>query len=160
MQDIVNNYISGKRFCVDYLLTGNEEETRKKAEAICVEQTVEFPKDLITQNFILDSIVGKIEGFSQIKDNLFKATISYAIEITGFNLIQLLNVIFGNSSMKPDIRVQKIDLPKELLKFFKGPRFGKDGLRKLLGVPERPLLCSATKPLGLSSQELAGMTYQ
>ncbi len=160
MRDAANNSISGKRFSVDYLLTGSEEETRKKAEAICVEQTVEFPIDLITENFILDSIVGKIESFSRITDNKFKATISYAIEITGFNLIQLLNAIFGNSSIKPDIRVQKFDLPDELLNFFKGPRFGKDGLRELLGVPKRPLLCSATKPLGLSSQELADMTYQ
>ncbi len=160
MHEGVNNYISGKRFSVDYLLAGDEEETRREAEAICIEQTVEFPKDLITKNFILDSIVGKIEDFSRISNNKYKATISYAIEITGFNLIQLLNVIFGNSSMKPDIKVQKFDLPDELLKFFKGPRFGKDGLRELLRVPERPLLCSAAKPLGLSSQELADMTYQ
>ena len=55
MPESLNNYISGKRFNVDYQLTGNEEETRKKAEAICVEQTVEFPKDLITENFILDN---------------------------------------------------------------------------------------------------------
>jgi len=160
MREGVNNCISGKRFSVDYLLTGNEEETRRKAEEICIEQTVEFPKDLITKKFILESIVGKIEAFSRITDDQYQATISYAIEITGFNLIQLLNVIFGNSSMKPNIKVQKFDLPNELLQYFKGPRFGKNGLRELLRVPKRPLLCSAAKPLGLSSQELADMTYQ
>ncbi|MDH3519015.1 MAG: RuBisCO large subunit C-terminal-like domain-containing protein, partial [Myxococcales bacterium] len=36
-----------------------------------------------------------------------------------------------------------------------GPRFGLEGLRKLLGVHERALTCTAVKPLGQSPQALA-----
>ncbi len=40
--------LSGERFRVVYQLTGPDEaDARARAEAICVEQTVEFPGDLI-----------------------------------------------------------------------------------------------------------------
>src|SRR5699024_6197094 len=38
----------------------------------------------------------------------------------------------------------------------RGPRFGGDGLRSLLGVESRPLLATALKPMGSSADELAG----
>jgi len=86
--------------------------------------------------------------------------ISYADEISGFDLVQLLNVIFGNSSIQPGVRVHRMDLSDGVLKSFKGPRFGKDGWRDLLGVPERPIMATALKPMGLNAQELADMAYK
>src|SRR5690606_2754524 len=90
----------------------------------------------------------------------FEATISYAVETTGCELTQFLNVVFGNSSIKPGIRVERLDLPPGLLNAFKGPRLGRDGLRALLGVPTRPLLCTALKPMGLSAKALAEFAYR
>jgi ribulose-bisphosphate carboxylase large chain len=40
---------------------------------------------------------------------------------------------------------------------FPGPSQGIDGIRKLLGVYDRPLACTALKPMGLSVRELAIM---
>jgi ribulose-bisphosphate carboxylase large chain len=48
-------------------------------------------------------------------------------------------------------------LPPELLRRFPGPRFGVPGLRSLLGVPTRPLLATALKPMGLGTPALAEM---
>jgi ribulose-bisphosphate carboxylase large chain len=90
----------------------------------------------------------------------FEAAISYAIETTGFELPQLLNVMFGNTSMQPYIRVERLELPASLLQAFKGPRFGRAGLRKLVNAPERPLLCTALKPMGLPAKDLADLAYQ
>ena len=42
---------------------------------------------------------------------------------------QLLNVIFGNSSIQPGLRVEDVSLPEALLGRFAGPRFGTAGLR-------------------------------
>ena len=53
-----------------------------------------------------------------------------------------------------------MELPPVLLDAFKGPRFGRDGLRALLGVPKRPLLCTALKPMGLSPKQLGEQAYQ
>jgi len=90
----------------------------------------------------------------------FEAVISYAVETAGGELTQLLNVIFGNISIKPGIRVDRLDLPSALLAIFKGPRFGRQGIRDLLGVADRPLLCTALKPQGLSARQLADLAYQ
>ncbi|MGD2087245.1 MAG: RuBisCO large subunit C-terminal-like domain-containing protein [Candidatus Aminicenantes bacterium] len=157
---IVSIKLSGERFKVIYRLKGSEREAHSKAEDICIEQTIEFPADLVKGGDIRDHIFGRIESFQPIEENCWEVIISYAIEITGFELTQLVNVMFGNFSLKPGVRVERLELPGSLLKYFKGPRFGIPGVRDLLGVAERPLFCTALKPMGLSCQDLAELAYQ
>lgn len=153
--------LSGERFRIVYQLTAsNEAEAREKAWSICLEQTVEFPDDLVPEGDIRDHIFGRIESFDAAGEHRYRVVISYAVETTGFELTQLLNVAFGNTSIKPGIRLDRFDLPESLLRAFKGPRFGRAGLRRRLGVPHRPLLCTALKPMGLPPQELAKLAYQ
>jgi len=156
----VSLHLSGDRFQVTYRLTGNEAEARAKAEDICVEQTIEFPAELVPEGDIRSQIMGRIESLQLIKPGFYRAIISYPIEITSFELTQLINVIFGNISIKPGIRVEQVDLPPALLEAFEGPRFGQDGLRALLGVAKRPLLATALKPMGLSPAQLADQAYR
>ncbi len=152
--------LSGERFHVIYKLTGDEATARAKADDICIEQTIEFPAELIGNDDIRGQIFGRVESLTRLDDAHFEAAISYAVETSGFELTQLLNVIFGNSSIKPGIRVERLELPDVLLQAFKGPRFGRDGLRDYLGVGQRPLLCTALKPMGLSAQALADYAFQ
>ena len=154
--------LSGERFQVSYRLTGvaTEDQARAKAFDICVEQSIEFPADLAPNGDICDQLIGRIESLQRLEDASFTATISYAIETAGGELTQLLNVIFGNSSIKPGIRVERLDLPESLLTVYRGPRFGRAGLRDLLGVYDRPLLCTAIKPMGLSPKDLADQARQ
>jgi len=153
--------ISGERFSVIYHLTGSEKEAYAKAQDICVEQTVEYPYELLAPGFIKDEVVGRIESFAPLRSKQgYQVTISYAIELAANELTQLLNVIFGNISIKPGILVDKLILPDSLLKAFRGPRFGREGLRQLLGVSQRPLLFAAIKPMGLTSAQLADIVYQ
>ncbi len=151
---------SAERFSVLYRLFGDEQEARVMAENICIEQTVEFPADEVPEGIIRDHVFGRIEVFERVDRESFKAVISYAVEIAAGELTQLLNVIFGNSSIKPGIRVEHLEFPESLLAKFKGPRFGREGLRRLLNVPKRPLLATAVKPMGLSCAELAELAYQ
>ncbi|HET6365136.1 MAG TPA: RuBisCO large subunit C-terminal-like domain-containing protein [Nitrospirota bacterium] len=151
---------SSGRFFVTYRLFGGEQEARAKAEDICLEQTVEFPGDLVPEGIIRNHVFGRIESLQPWDTQSFKAVISYAVEIAAGELTQFLNVVFGNSSIKPGIRVEHLDLPGSLLRRFKGPRFGREGIRRLVNVPKRPLLSTALKPMGLSSKELADLAYQ
>jgi ribulose-bisphosphate carboxylase large chain len=155
-----SSLFSGDRFSVTYRLFGNEKEACVKAEDICIEQTVEFPGDLVPEGIIRDHVFGRIESFGPWGPDSYKAIISFAVEIAAGELTQFLNVLFGNSSIKPGIRVEHLDLPESLLRCFKGPRFGREGLRRLLNVPKRPFLSTALKPMGLSSKELADLAYQ
>lgn len=152
--------LSGNRFRVVYHLFGDEATAHAKAKDICLEQTVEFPDDLTPDGDIRDKVLGQIEAFSHVSDNCYAATISFADEIGGPELPQLLNVIYGNISIKPGIRVERLELSASLLAHYQGPRFGQQGLRDLLGIPTRPLLMTALKPMGLANEELAKLAYQ
>ena len=147
--------ISGERFFATYHIAGDHAQATATAHDICLEQTVEFPDELIPDGMIRDHIVGRIESLTEVSAERFCVRISYAIETVGNELTQFLNVIFGNISIKQGIRLVDIELPKSLCTMVKGPRFGCDGLRRLLNVKDRPLLCTALKPMGSTAEELA-----
>lgn len=152
--------LSGERFSVVYRLVGSEADCRARADEICVEQTIEFPLDLVGRSDIREGIVGRVEEFSPLAPDRYEAFVSYAVETVGHELSQLLNVAFGNTSLKPGIRLERLLLSETLLAHFRGPRFGRRGLRELFDAPERPLLCTALKPMGLSPAELAALASQ
>lgn len=148
-------HLSGERFAAIYELWGNEKEAQEKAQDICYEQTVEFPGDLLPEGVIKSSVVGKIEAFLPAGQDRYRATILFAVETAGKDITQLLNVAYGNISIKPGIRLVGLELPASMLADYPGPRFGRRGLRKILGIPDRPLSATALKPMGLSPKELA-----
>ncbi len=143
------------RLAITYLLTCSPGESpAEKARDVALEQTVELPADCVPAE-ILESVVGRVESLEPAGDR-HVARISYPVEALGGELPQLLNLLFGNVSMKAGIRVEEIDWPPAVLELLPGPRHGVEGLRRLCGVAEpRPLLCAALKPLGLSAGELA-----
>ncbi len=153
-------YLSGERFSVLYRIAGGETLAMERARDILLEQTVEFPAELVPEGRIRDDILGRIESFEPAGDESFEVRISFCAESAGNELPQLLNVIFGNISMKPGIRVMRLLLSEKILALFKGPRFGAAGLRDLLNVHDRPLLCTALKPMGLCSKDLAALAYR
>lgn len=152
--------LSGSRFRAVYQLQGPASAARARAEDICIEETIEYPPELVSPGDIRDHVFGQIESFVPLEDGSWRAVISYADEISGWELPQLINVLFGNISMKPGIRLVELDLSAGLLTRFKGPRFGVSGLRTKLNVFGRPLLATATKPMGLTPAQLAAMAYE
>jgi ribulose-bisphosphate carboxylase large chain len=147
------------RFHVHYHLAATDErDARARAVAITLEQTVEVDDALVPPGFIREQIIGRLEELVPSEDG-FGAIISYAESSSAFELTQLLNVIFGNSSIKPGIKVADVRLSAGLLRHFPGPRFGISGLRRRLGIAARPLLCTALKPMGESPAQLADKAY-
>ena len=119
-------------FSVNYLIKSSKNEIRKKTFEICVEQTIEFPYHLVKSKYIKNNIVGKIVSIKKVEKNLFRAKISYDEIITGNEFTQFLNVLFGNTSIKPNIKIEKIIPSKSIIRNFKGPVFGIQGIRKTL----------------------------
>ena len=152
--------LSGDRFAATYRLRGSEDEAAATAADICIEQTVEFPADLVERADIRDQVFGRVRSLRRIDGECCEAVIEFAVEIAGGELTQLLNVLFGNISLEPGIRLVGLDLPPSLLRSFAGPRFGRRGLRALLGAGARPLVCTALKPMGLSPTELADQAHR
>jgi ribulose-bisphosphate carboxylase large chain len=146
------------RFAAWYRLTGDEAEARGKAEDLCLEQTVECPADILPKGFIPDQVVGHLVSLKKSSTPgmpAYDALVSFLNDTTGGELTQLLNVLYGNISLKKGFRLSRLEDGGILWAGFKGPRFGREGLRKLLGIPHRPLLSTAIKPMGLQPEELA-----
>lgn len=152
--------VSGERFTAVYEFHGDPSIAATRANALRVEQTIEFPADLVPDDDIQHHVVGRIESIDEVGPERTRAVVSYAVETTGFELPQLLNVLWGNSSILPGIRLVDVVLPDSLLARFPGPRFGVAGLRELLDAPTRPLLATALKPMGLSPERLADAAYE
>lgn len=152
--------VSGARFRGVYHIQGDDQTARARAEDICIEETIEYPPELVPPGDLRDHVFGQIESLDPLEDGSWRAVISYADEISGYELPQLMNVLFGNVSMKPGIRLMGLDLSDGILTRFRGPRFGVAGVREKLGVFERPLLATATKPMGLSAAQLAAMAHE
>lgn len=150
---------NGERIHALYHLTGREAGARAKAQDLCLEQTVELPDALVQDEKIRAHVFGRIESLDPIAKDLYQARISFATEIIGHELTQLLNVLFGNISIKPGIRLERVELPASFSQKFRGPRFGRAGLREFLKVEKRPLLCTALKPMGMSVVQLAALAY-
>ncbi len=152
--------LSGKRFSVEYSFFGSEKEARINAESTCVEQTIEFPPELLPDNRYWRSIQGCLEHFERTSEGHFRARISYAAETTSLDIVQILNVIYGNIAMIRGIRVEDVTFPAEMLAAFKGPRFGLEGVRNLSGSYARPLICATIKPMGLAMESFEEIAYE
>ena len=92
------------------------------------------------------------------------AKIAYPIELfEQGNMPNILSSVAGNvfglKALK-NLRLNDVALPAELVKSFKGPKFGIEGIRKLLKVPERPLVGTIIKPkLGLKTVDHVRVAY-
>jgi 2,3-diketo-5-methylthiopentyl-1-phosphate enolase len=64
----------------------------------------------------------------------------------GEQIPMLLTTVVGNISMGGDIKLVDVRFPKKYVAGFKGPKFGIEGIRKILGVKKRPLLNNMIKP--------------
>src|SRR5207249_4954211 len=114
------------------------------ARAFALEQTVELP-DGIASPAIEEQIVGRVEAIEPLAAEKWRAVIAYPEAVTGDDVPQLLNVLFGNISMRSAVRISAVEWPHSVLSRMPGPRFGIEGLRALCGMPRRPLLCAALK---------------
>lgn len=144
-----------ERLAVTYVLAcSTEAEARSRARDIALEQTVELP-DSCYPSEIEERIVPRLEELAPLRAGSFRAVLSFNLGEVGSDVLQLMNLLYGNISLKPGILVADVAWPAELLATLPGPRFGIPGIRKLTGVADRPLLCVALKPMGLSSHALA-----
>ncbi|MFC1585805.1 RuBisCO large subunit C-terminal-like domain-containing protein [Fibrobacterota bacterium] len=148
------------RFSVTYRVSVRDGRSiREHLEDIALEQTAEAPRKCIPEQLIRDGILGSVHRIKDMDESnsVYEAVISYRNDISSFSVPQLLNVLYGNISLKDNIKLTGLSLPEDFQGVFPGPGTGIEGLRKILGVYRRPLACTALKPMGLSCRQLAEM---
>ena len=150
------------RFTVTYFIrAADEAEARQRALDIALEQTVEIPRDVVPKGYVEDEILGRLESLEKDAEGRpgYVAAISYSEDDIGGDFLQFLNIVFGNSSIKPGLKVEEIGLSPGILKLCPGPRHGMDGLRARAGIGAMPLMMSAIKPVGLPTRDLARLAH-
>jgi ribulose-bisphosphate carboxylase large chain len=143
---------------VTYLVRAAAGEIGARAEALMLEQAVELPRAAAARDrWVAAHILGAVEAVQPLGGNLHRVTISHPVATVARDPAQLLNVLFGNSSLQPDVVLADVDLPESAFTWLPGPRAGITGLRELTGVAGRPLLATALKPMGLRPDRLAAL---
>jgi 2,3-diketo-5-methylthiopentyl-1-phosphate enolase len=149
------------------------EEILKLAVMMAAEQTtgtwIQVPGET---GDIVEKFRGKVLNIWEIPDNeqfrhsteeqrTFIIQIGFPWHNFGPQIPMMLTTIFGNISMIGDIKLLDVQFPKEFVEKFPGPRFGINGIRKLLGVSQRPLLNNMVKPsTGITPDQGAELLYQ
>lgn len=148
------------RLTAIYRIHCSHAEIARKAEALSIEQSVEMPLDAIDDAFVLAEIAGRLGEIEDCGDGSFRVRVSLAASTAGHEPGQLMNMLFGNSSLHDDVTLEDVELPGALVKAFCGPSSGIGGLRDRVGARGRALTCSAIKPQGLSPALLADLVYR
>lgn len=146
-----------------YRIFDDKANFEKKAESIAVGMTVgswtELPqakRDAMKQH--LGQVVEvKVYEPENVKpgERYGDVTIAYPDINFSKDIPALLVTTFGKISMDGKIKLMSLGFSDAFASHFPGPKFGIQGVRDLLGVPDRPLLMSIFKSvIGLSADEL------
>jgi len=128
-----------------------------RAQMLALEQSVEMPLEAVTDRRVLDEVLARVDRIEPQADGTSLARLQLACESVGEDAGQLMNMLFGNCSLQPDVELVDIEVPASLAQAFGGPNLGIDGLRRLTGAVGRPLTCTALKPIGSTVDQLADL---
>jgi ribulose-bisphosphate carboxylase large chain len=132
---------------------------RKAAEAVAGESSIGTWTDVKSSRPYVERLAARV---FEINEPFIK--VAYPRELFELdNVPQILSSVAGNifgMKIVRNLRLEDINLPDKAIRSFKGPRFGIGGVRKLVGVPLRPLVGTIVKPkLGLRTRDHAGVAY-
>jgi ribulose-bisphosphate carboxylase large chain len=138
-----------------YVVQADAGAIQARAEALLLEQTVELPRAALRDRTVRERVVGEVERIEPYDSARYRVVIAQPLAATALDPAQLLNVVFGNASLWPDVVLDDLDLPDHAFAAFPGPTLGAEGWRGLTGVADRPLTATALKPMGLDAVALA-----
>jgi ribulose-bisphosphate carboxylase large chain len=140
-----------ERFTVTYHVRSDAASIEARSWAIAVEQSVEMPLAAIDEPEVLFNIVGKVEQIDDLGSGTFAVRIGLALATIGDDPGQLLNMLFGNTSLHDDVILRDAVIPQQLRTNIKGT----PALRERMGIARRAFTGSALKPQGLAPERLA-----
>jgi ribulose-bisphosphate carboxylase large chain len=130
-----------------------------RAQVLALEQSIEMPAEAVTDPRVLHEVVARVDEVRPQDDGSALARLALSAESIGSDAGQLMNMLFGNSSLHSDVEVVDIRVPDALARVFGGPNHGIAGVRARVGAgSSRPLTCTALKPIGSTPAALSAMS--
>ena len=147
-----------------FYIEPNKVSFKEAAGAVASESSVgTWTKSLSTETKEVLKFLHKIQArVFEIDGNYIK--IAYPLELFELgNMPQIMSSIAGNIfGMKAvkNLRLQDVEFPKKMIHSFKGPKYGIEGIRKILKIKDRPICGTIIKPkLGLNAKQHAKVAY-
>jgi ribulose-bisphosphate carboxylase large chain len=133
---------------------------KEAAGGVAAESSVGTWTELTTVKPYIDKLAARVFN---IEGNIAKIAYPQELFEPG-NMPNILSSIAGNVfglRALENLRLIDIDFPSKLVKSFKGPKFGIEGIRRLLKVYDRLLVGTIIKPkLGLKTADHAKVAYE
>jgi len=158
------NYI----ICTYYVETSGTLESA--GEAIAAEESIGTWTDIKTIKLdIQQRLAAKAFKFEEKEKGTGLIKIAFPLELFDLEKGGIPNImsmitgnLFGLSALK-NVRLLDAQFPKSMLTYFPGPKFGLEGVRKIVGTQKnrRPHLGTIIKPkVGLNPSETAEVAYE
>jgi len=148
--------------CEFYLEAKN---LRKVAGGVAAESSIGTWTETRTVQKYMLKLAAKVFNIKLLNANSAIIKIAYPNELfEPGNLANIMSSVAGNVFGMKDVenlRLNDIIFPKNIVKSFKGPKYGIEGVRKIAGVKDRPLVGTIVKPkLGLNTRDHASVAYK
>lgn len=159
----------------------NLDYTPGRDEMVCkfyVEPSKGVDMEYVLEQLAAESSVGTWTELTTMKPDIQEKLAAHTFRVEGNiayvsypfeafehgNVSQLLSSVAGNVfglDALSNLRLLDVSFPEKLLRYYPGPKYGIEGLRKLLRVKNRPFLGTIIKPkMGLSPGEHARVAYE
>jgi len=143
---------------------------QRAAEEIAAEESIGTWTEVGTiPSRVLEKLSAKAFEFRTSEGRSGLVKIAYPLDLldseTG-GIPNLLSIVAGNLfglTALDNVRIVELQLPRGFISVFKGPKFGIEGVRKLVGTERdrRPHIGTIIKPkVGLSPKETAKVAYE
>jgi 2,3-diketo-5-methylthiopentyl-1-phosphate enolase len=134
-------------------------DAHKQAKVIAVGQTVgSWSEDFAHRETTFRQHLAEVVTVESREDQSSQATVRFPLANVEGDIASLLTMIFGKYSMAGAAKVVAVRLPED---YGQHPAVGMSGIRKTLGVSDRPLIMAIFKPaLGLSPEDHAQILQQ
>ncbi len=162
-----------EEFIVTYHLAFQLESVERSVELLLAEMTsgiqyyskrdgVQMDRVQDTLPFVDESVMGEVRSLAQIDGDTYSVKFAFPAENLDVKLGGITNLwpmvageVFNFHFIKSAALID-LDLPDSFQKYYRGPGFGIEGVRDLVGVEKGPIFGSILKPnLGLDPERSA-----
>src|SRR5579862_7522953 len=94
-----------------YRVSTTKDRVEARAQAIAIEQSIEAPLAAVGDPRVLDEVVARVVAITPAGADAFDVKLRLAVETTGCEAGQLMNMLFGNTSMHDDVALIDAEFP-------------------------------------------------
>ncbi|MDD5191789.1 MAG: type III ribulose-bisphosphate carboxylase [Candidatus Nanoarchaeia archaeon] len=150
--------------CEFFIKPKDPNELDNAIGGVAAESSIGTWTETATAKSYMAKLAAKVFYIKKIGNNSANIKIAYPSDLFELgNVPDIMSSIAGNVfGMKEvdGLRLNDIIFPKNIVKSFKGPKYGIEGVRKIIGIKDRPLMGTIVKPkIGLNVKDHAQVAY-